>query len=66
MTTKLLSARQAHWAEILLQYYFKISYKPSTSNKADLLTRIEGKKDLNQAKHDNWEQVLLLPQNLDN
>ncbi len=47
MTTKLLSARQAHWAEILLQYYFKISYKPSTSNKADLLTRIKGKKDLN-------------------
>ncbi len=65
MTTKLLSARQARWAEILSRYHFKISYKPGASNKADPLTRIEGEKDLNQAKHDNREQVLLLPQNLD-
>src|SRR6266536_1043336 len=65
MTTKLLSARQARWAEILSRYHFKISYKTGASNKAAPLTRIEGAKDLNHAKHDNREQVLLLPQNLD-
>ena len=47
ITTKLLSTRQARQAEILSRYHFKISYKPSTSNKADLLTRIKGEKDLN-------------------
>jgi transposase InsO family protein len=65
MTTKLLSARQARWAEILSRYHFKISYKPGTSNKADPLTRVEGEKDLNQVKRDNREQVLLPPKNLD-
>ena len=47
ITTKLLSTRQARQAEILLQYHFKILYKPSISNKVDLLIRIKGKKDLN-------------------
>ena len=39
MFSKLLSAKQARWAEILSRYYFKISYKPSKHNKADPLTR---------------------------
>jgi transposase InsO family protein len=66
MSSKLLSARQARWAEILSRYNFKISYKPGTSNKADPLTRIESQtKPLDQAKRDNREQVLLPPENLD-
>jgi hypothetical protein len=65
MTMKLLSTRQARWAEILLWYHFKILYKPGVSNKADPLTRIKGKKNLNQAKRDNREQVLLPSENLD-
>ena len=66
MTSKLLSARQARWAEILSRYHFKISYKPGKTNKADPLTRIkEQTRDLDQAKKDNREQVLLLHKNLD-
>ena len=66
ITSKLLSVRQACWAEILSRYHFKISYKPGKTNKADPLTRIkEQTRDLNQAKKDNREQVLLLYKNLD-
>ena len=66
MSSKLLSTRQAHWAEILSRYNFKIMYKPGKSNKADPLTRIEDQiKDLDQAKHDNREQTLLLLDNVD-
>jgi hypothetical protein len=64
MTSKVLSTRQAHWAEILSRYQFKISYKPGKLNKADPLTRLD-KKALNQAKKDNRDQVLLPPENLD-
>ena len=64
MSSKLLSARQARWAEILSRYHFKISYKPGKSNKADPLTRLD-EKALNQAKRDNREQVLLPPAHLD-
>jgi hypothetical protein len=64
MTSKVLSARQARWAEILSRYQFKISYKPGKLNKADPLTRID-EKALNQAKRDNRDQVLLPPENLD-
>jgi hypothetical protein len=39
-------------------------YKPGKLNKADLLTWLD-KKALNQAKRDNWDQVLLPPENLD-
>ena len=66
MSTKLLSARQARWAEILSRYHFKISYKPGKTNKADVLTRMEGEVEgLNRAKKDNREQTLLPAANLD-
>jgi hypothetical protein len=39
-------------------------YKPGKLNKADLLTQLD-KKALNQAKRDNWDQVLLPPENVD-
>jgi hypothetical protein len=64
MTSKVLSTRQAQWAEILSRYQFKISYKPNKLNKADPLTRLD-KKTLNQVKRDNRDQVLLPPKNLD-
>jgi hypothetical protein len=64
MTSKLLSARQARWAEVLSWYNFRISYKPGKSNKADSLIRLD-EKALNQAKHGNREQTLLPPRNLD-
>ena len=64
MSSKLLSARQARWAEILSRYNFKISYKPGKLNKADPLTQIN-EKNLNQVKRDNREQTLLPPTNLD-
>jgi len=39
-TTKLLNRRQAHWAEILSQFNFKIVYRPGEKNgKADVLSR---------------------------
>ena len=65
MSSKLLFARQARQAKILSCYYFRITYKLGKLNKADLLTRIEETKDLNQAKRDNCKQILLLFQNLD-
>jgi hypothetical protein len=64
ITSKVLSTRQARWAEILSWYQFKISYKPSKLNKADPLTRLD-EKTLNQVKRDNCDQVLLPPENLD-
>jgi transposase InsO family protein len=68
MSSKLLSARQARWAEILSRYHFKIIYKSGKSNKADPLTRQDStqNKDLDQAKHDNRKQTLLPPAHLDN
>jgi hypothetical protein len=41
ISTKALSARQARWAEVLSRYNFKILYCPDSTNKADLLTRID-------------------------
>jgi len=39
-TTKWLNWRQARWAEILCQFYFKIVYRPGEKNsKADALSR---------------------------
>jgi predicted aspartyl protease len=65
MSSKLLSARQARWAEILSRYHFKISYKPGKHNKADPLTRQDQTKSLDQAKRDNRDQALLSPAQLD-
>ena len=40
-TTKLLNQRQACWAEILSQFYFKIVYRPGEKHsKADVLSRL--------------------------
>jgi hypothetical protein len=40
MSTKQLTSRQAHWAEILSQFFFTIIYTPGKTNqKADSLTR---------------------------
>src|SRR3954447_2538883 len=40
MTTKKLSARQAHWAEYLSRYHFKLAYRTGKSNeRADALSR---------------------------
>jgi hypothetical protein len=40
MTTKILSARQARWAEYLSRFYFKLMYRAGKSNeRADALSR---------------------------
>jgi hypothetical protein len=64
MSSKLLSARQACWAEILSQYHFKIFYKPGKQNKADPLTWQDWTKRLNQTKRDNRDRTLLSPAHL--
>ena len=38
MTTKALIARQARWSEVLLQFKFRIIYKPGSTNQANALT----------------------------
>jgi len=39
-TTKILNRRQARWAEILREFYFKIVYRPGEKNgKTDALSR---------------------------
>ena len=65
MSSKLLSARQARWAETLSRYHFRITYKPGKTNRADPLTRTDQTKDLDQVKKDNRRQTLLPPGNLD-
>jgi hypothetical protein len=65
MSSKLLSARQARWAETLSRYHFRITYKPGKTNRADPLTWTDQTKDLDQAKKDNRRQTLLPPGNLD-
>jgi hypothetical protein len=40
MSTKLLNACQAHWAELFADYHFLIVYRPGKQNPlADVLTR---------------------------
>ena len=39
ITTKALTARQARWADILLQFNFLIIYRPGATNRMDALTR---------------------------
>ena len=40
LTTKELNHRQVRWAEILVEYYFKIEYVKGTDNiKVDILNR---------------------------
>ena len=49
MTTKALTARQARWAEVLSRYYFRIMYKPGSTNCADALTWREQDTDRQKA-----------------
>lgn len=67
MTKRLLSSRQARWAELLSQYRFMIRYRPGKQNTlADTLSRqeadVEEQADLRTA----WRtQTLLGPENVD-
>jgi hypothetical protein len=63
MSSKLLSARQARWAEILSRYNFRISYAPGKLNKADPLTRRDDERA--PSKRNHREQTLLAPGCLD-
>jgi RNase H-like domain found in reverse transcriptase/Reverse transcriptase (RNA-dependent DNA polymerase)/Integrase zinc binding domain len=65
MTSKLLSARQARWAEILSRYRFQITYAPGKLNRADPLTRrhdLEGQSQ--DAIKKQFRQQTLLPSSL--
>ena len=63
MTTKVLNARQARWAEVLAPFNFQIEYTPGKQNeRADILSRREqdvGK--VKAAQQDNRSRVLLGP-----
>ena len=65
MTKRQLTARQARWAELLSQYYFRIEYRTGKSNeRADALTRrIQDNQDKTMAQ--NRVQALLQPSQLD-
>jgi len=67
MTTKQLNQRQARWAEILSEFYFKICYRPGKQNeKADTLTRRGYETEAqDHAKHANRTQILLPADKLD-
>ena len=64
MTTKVLTRRQARWAEMLSEYNFIINIRPGTQNgKADALTRLPG--SLPQDDEDDrrkFQEQTLLPQ----
>src|ERR1700709_1286654 len=67
MTTKVLTARQVHWMELLSNFNFKIRFTAGKLNqKADILSRRE--QDLasqEQVKRDSRSRVLLGPSRLD-
>ena len=57
MTKQKLNARQARWAEYLLRFNFKITYRPGCENRAaDALSRRS-----TSADHDGVRNVTLLP-----
>lgn len=66
MTTKVLNARQARWAEVMAPFNFRIEYTPGKSNeRADILSRRE--QDLGNLKSvqaDNRSRTLLGPARL--
>ena len=69
MSTKLLSCSQARWSEFLLQFNFKIVYRPGKAGvKPDALTRRSGDLPKEGDKYDERTkfqyQVVLKPQNL--
>lgn len=63
MSTKVLNARQARWAETMAPFNFRIEYTPGPSNaRADILSRRE--QDVESLKNlqiDNRSQVLIGP-----
>ena len=66
MTTKVLTARQARWAEVLSRYNFQIMYRPGVRNQVDALTRREQDSDASQdAKSSLRMQILLKPEQID-
>lgn len=67
MSTKVLNARQARWAEELAPFNFRIRYTPGKSNaRADILSRREQDiENLKIAQTDNRSRVLLGPHRLD-
>ena len=67
MTKWMLNARQARWAEFLVDYDFKITHTPGRNNwKVDALTRHEADvAQQKELKRDWWNQTLLNPEKLD-
>ena len=66
MTTKVLTARQARWAEVLSRYNFQIMYRAGALNRADALTRREQDlDDLRTAKSSLRTQTLLKSEQID-
>jgi RNase H-like domain found in reverse transcriptase/Reverse transcriptase (RNA-dependent DNA polymerase)/Integrase zinc binding domain/Integrase core domain len=67
MTTKILTAKQVRWMELLSQFNFRIVYTEAKNNqKADILSRRE--QDLRtqeQVKRDSRSRTLLGPSKLD-
>ena len=68
MTTKVLTARQVRWMELLSNFNFKIRFTAGKLNqKADILSRREQDvESLDQVKRDSRSRVLLGPPRLDN
>lgn len=66
MTTKVLNARQARWAEVMAPFNFRIEYTPGASNaRADILSRREQEVDsVKAAQKDNRSRILLGPERL--
>jgi transposase InsO family protein len=60
MSSRLLSRRQARWAEFLARFDFQIEYSPGSKNKADGLSR---RPDLIPTMTGEIEDQILLPSN---
>ena len=68
MTTKQLNRRQAKWAEFLLEFNFKITYRPGKEGeKPDMLTRLaqDKPKGVDDFRQQHQFQTLLKPEHLD-
>lgn len=66
MSTKVLSARQARWLEVMSPFNFRIEYTPGSHNaRADILSRREQDTiDLKTTQRDNRSQVMIAPDRL--
>ena len=68
MTTKQLNRRQARWAEFLLEFNFKITYRPGKKDeKPDTLTRLaqDRPKEVDDSRQQHQFQTLLKADQLD-